>query len=266
MEKFGTCKLCQNKKHLQYSHAIPDSYFRRIFRGKSGKGILIPDGPDDIKTSEDSWGTFQLCKECEILINEQYENYSIALLRDGNRIDKNNKRILFRKVDVERFYMFCVSILWRAVNSTHIAYKGAVMPQEFYHKNINEKIRQAILQGESISTLTISLRVSRLIDTTGRWTMKNLKNLILSPFHRAYGENRRVSVNFAIEGFLITFIMPGLRLKELRSNYIVRKSKNSLYVPYLCIHDDPYLKRMIDEMDFKRVSGKVRDSVLRESI
>ena len=262
MENSGICKLCDSHTLLQKSHAIPDSYFRRIFKDKSGKGILISEQNEDITTTSDSWSTFQLCKSCESLINEQYEKYSIALLRNSENTVKNNKRIIFKKVDVEKFYMFCISIFWRAALSGHPAYSGAVMPKEFYDNGMNGKIKEAIKTGNSIPTRNISLKMSRLKDDTGRWDMKDLKNLIVPPFHRPYKRTTKVSVNFVIEGFFITFIMPGLPSKFWKSEHIIRKTKNSIIVPFLNIHHDPHLTRIIQIMDSKIESQKVRKSVL----
>ncbi len=48
------CRLCNEKKELRQSHAIPDSIFTVIFRRNSGKAILLTSDDREIKYINDS--------------------------------------------------------------------------------------------------------------------------------------------------------------------------------------------------------------------
>lgn len=141
------CKLCDSASQLQKSHAIPNSIFRRLFKANSGKAILLKTGAGDIQYTNDSLATPQLCSKCERLINEKYEKYSIDILRGGrNSAIETSNGIIFSGIDANKLRMFFIAIFWRAANSTHAKYSGAVMPMEFYHKDINKFIKRAILR------------------------------------------------------------------------------------------------------------------------
>lgn len=255
------CRLCNEKKELRQSHAIPDSIFTVLFRRNSGKAILLTSDDREIEYINDSLDTEQLCDGCEKWLNQSYESYSINLLRNtyGNT-EKKDDGVHFHEVDVDKFMKFILAIFWRAAVSTHECYKGAVMDQELFYKNGAEKLRKALYENSEIPSSLFSVKVRRLRDSTGCWDLKSLKDLIVVPFPSPYEKDRKVSVNFAIEGFYFSVVMPGLSDKERRQDIVLYpKGKQFVakYIDFLSINE---MRELIASIDRKVETGKSRVS------
>lgn len=251
------CKLCDSASQLQKSHAIPDSIFRRIFRANSGKAILLKTGAGDIQYTNDSLATPQLCSKCERLINENYEKYSIDILRGGRgSASETSNGITFSGIDVNKLRMFFIAIFWRAANSTHTTYSGTVMPVEFYHKDVNKILKKAILTNTPVPSSTISIKIQRLVDRSGGFDMKILKSIIITPFHRPYGAQKNVSVCFVMEGFLITLIMPGLSFAARKHESLINRNSNIVVAEFFDIFDDQVLKDALLIFYDKAITGQ----------
>lgn len=173
-----------------------------------------------------------------------YEGYSIGVLRGhGGVAKKTNFGVTFSRVDVNRICLFFISILWRAACSSHKAYEGAVLPIEFYKNNVGERLRLAILNNIAIPTNLVSIKISRLADSKVGFESEKLKDLIVAPFHRPFGKNRSISVNFVVEGFLITLIMPGVSHADRKKYNILNRSQDFIVAPYLELTSDLELSR-----------------------
>ena len=240
------CRLCQLDKDLENSHAIPNSYFKRIFRQNNGKGKLLTPGVVEGKNTSESFATSQLCNDCEKHLNETYEKYSIDALRGKHGNTKTTSHgVTFSNINVNTLRMFFISIFWRAAISDHQAYDQAVMPEEFYHNDTSEIIRAAIKDNNIISSNLISIKLSRLTDNLYGFSNTVLKDFILLFFHRPYVNSNKVSVNFVIEGFLVTIIMPGLSVSEKRKDNILDRKSSIFVAKFLEISKDPYLDAIL---------------------
>jgi len=156
----GRCKLCNQQKDLKISHAVGDSIFKKIFRTNSGKGISLTSGDEAIGYSSDSWAERQLCLDCEKLLNIEYEQYSLGVLRGKNcQLSKTDLGLTFKELDQQKLIMYFLSIYWRAANSGHSAYKNVVIID-----NDNEYLRSSILNNTKIPAAKFSVKVSRVID------------------------------------------------------------------------------------------------------
>lgn len=253
------CRLCDKESSLRQSHAIPDSIFRRLFKANSGKAILLSSGLEDIEYTSDSLDTPQLCGSCEALINTTYERYSIDALRDRwGTVKRNAHGITFKKIDANKLCMFFVAIFWRAANSSHSSYSGAVMPIEFFRNDTNNFLKQALLNNTPVPTKTISIKLQRLIDPSEGFDLNTLKDFIVVPFHRPYGPKRKVSVCFVIEGFLITLVMPGLSIKERKSDLVINRKRDIVTAKFIDIFSDETLKNFLLENYHKVKTGQSR--------
>lgn len=251
------CKLCKKEKSLVNSHAIPDSYFRRIASSRNGQAILITTGDEDISNTQDSMDTPQLCMECEGIINENYEKYSIALLRGQYKnFEKDSDAITFSNVDVDKFIKFCISIFYRAANSRHPSYSGAVMPTEYLAVNGNEKIRELIYSNGPIPKHLFNVKLNRLVDGKDKMDMAVLKDFMVTPFYAPYGAGKKVSVRFVLEGFLITIIMPALSDKERRSDLVMYPKGRTIIAKYKEIYSIPELQHLMRVMGQKIREGR----------
>ena len=242
----AVCKLCLSSSDLRKSHAIPDAFFKRILSANNGQAVLLDGSLLGHKVSSDSWATYQLCGGCEMHLNTSYEGYSISVLRGhGGVAKKSDAGVTFSGIENDRIRMFFISILWRAVCSNHDSYSGAVLPYEFCKNNTVEKLRLAIYENSDIPSNLVSVKLSRVIDSSGGLNAVVLKDLIVAPFHRPFGEKRKVSVNFMVEGFLITMIMPGLSYNERKKHNAIERTKGLIFAPYLEIASDIDLVKIL---------------------
>ncbi|WP_018678249.1 hypothetical protein [Acinetobacter tjernbergiae] len=83
--KISTCKLCNELKELQRSHVIGKSVFRNMLKNGEHYAITTSLSENKIFRSNDQWTTPMLCSDCEQLLNNKYENYSLWALRNKQR-------------------------------------------------------------------------------------------------------------------------------------------------------------------------------------
>ena len=246
----GTCSLCLNSETLKKSHAIADSIFKRITRTNDGKGILLTLDEKDISYSSDSWWQHQLCNDCEEKLNNEYERYSLRVLRGGvGKITKLEGGVSFNGIDQHKLNMFFLSILWRTSISKHEAYTGV-----FLGKDINEYLRASILDNVRIPIGNISVRLSRLCDRSDsrEFSMDYLKQLIVSPFFNGS------EYCFVFEGFLVKISLPGIKLSKRSEAGVIRFNKKIVLVPFECIFDVPELHELMMKNYGKHIEGRSR--------
>lgn len=210
--KRGFCKLCRNERELRRSHVIPNGIFKRLFRENDGKAITFSDDEESwIEYSSDSWWEPLLCEECEGLINRSYEQYALAALRNSLRsvsVQRTDEGIAFSSIDTVRLQLFVASIVWRAAVSTLAVYSKVYLPPIW-----EREIRDCLLNQKKIRSSLVSIKVSRLSDSTPNgFSLDSLKSLIVSPFFRDHGRN--FSFCFVVEGFFLEVFVPGLKLRE----------------------------------------------------
>lgn len=258
MPQIGKCKLCNELKNLQISHAVGDSVFKKIFRENSGKAISITSGKEAIGYSSDSWAEHQLCEDCEKTINLKYENYSLGILRGkGCTLSKSSLGLSFSGLNQHRLIMYFLSIYWRAANSHHPSYRNI----EILEKD-NEYLRSAIFNNLKIPSGKFSIKVSRVIDLSESkgFTPESIKKLIVSPFCRIHkgfkGEN--VSVCFMFEGFFIEIYLKALKINQRNKHGVLSKAKGNLVVPYLNIFDIEEVVELLITGYGKHIEGNSR--------
>jgi len=243
--RLGKCKLCTKQRDLQLSHAIGNSVFRKIFRSNNGKGISLTSGDEDIVYSSDSWAEHQLCLSCEKLLNREYEQYSIGILRGKNcSFSKSKLGLTFKGLNQHKLILYFLSIYWRAANSGHSAYKNTIIADRD-----NEYLRDIILNNKKISPSKYSVKISRVIDLSRSkgFSLENIKQLVVSPFFRIQKSSKfkNISLCFMFEGFFIEVYLKGLSLKSRAKHGVLSKTKNLLFVPYLNLFD---IEEIVDLM------------------
>lgn len=135
------CRLCLQIKKLSDSHIIPHGLIRI---SKAGHKQLIaidstPDAPPRLDNA--NWTEQLLCGECELFLNEVYEKPQLAKLKGArDKIDLSYNRLTIYNLDYRKFYLFWLSVLWRASISSHEAFPFT-LPTE-----VNDLMRHAIQQ------------------------------------------------------------------------------------------------------------------------
>lgn len=249
------CKLCFNERELKKSHAIPDSVFRKVFRGNSGKSIVIPGGGDEpVNYSSDSWWMFQLCGYCEALLNSSYEDYSIKVLRGSRgKCKRHENGITFSHILTSKLINFFIAVFWRAANSEHDSYAKVYVPDLW-----NKQIGNMLLNLKTIPQKLATVRLSRLIDYTQPcgFSAESLRMIIMSPFFRRHSYGH-FSFCFVFEGFFIEIFTPGLKISERKRAGILRKTSNMVMVPFIDIFDIPELEECLVAGYEKNLNGHV---------
>lgn len=234
------CRLCQKEGNLKKSHAIPNTVFKKILRAGSGKGVYLPGGcSKPVHLSSDSWDIPQLCGNCEALLNQCYEDYSMKVLRGIlGCFNKHAAGVTFSDIKISKLINFYMAVFWRAANSSHSAYSKVIIPEPW-----NRQIGELLLSNTTVPLKLATVKLSRLIDytKTDGFTQITLRSMIMSPFLRKVG-SRRYSFCFVFEGFFVEIFMPGLKISDRKKPGVLNNSLEVIMIPFLNIFDVPEIK------------------------
>ena len=237
MEK---CKLCCCKSELCNSHAIPDSVFRSLFKKGNGQAIelsskeLIPN-----RRSQDSWATDQLCSQCEMKLNINFDQYGLNLLRgkSGHK-EKDNEGVHFSDIDTLKFKSFILSVFWRGAVSQHENYKTIKVSSQFL-----ELVRSNLVRSTNISKNSCTVIVQKLVDSTenGGFSISDLREFVVSPFPRTYEVRGELysSITMIFLGFCFEIFQSPIRANGKISKFALGSSKTTYTFPYLEIMEIP---------------------------
>ncbi|WP_329906871.1 hypothetical protein [Serratia quinivorans] len=203
----GICKLCLEEKELQESHSIPRSYFKRLKKSDS-QLIVVRKGSRPKRENVDPKEPL-LCFECEQFISAEYESYGIRLLRDHRNIRKNSDHIIINSFNYKKFYLYLLSILWRASISKNIHYSTVVGAPE-----LDELMRRCVKNNLiRINTLSqfkvdyfIKICVFRLVDSTNNIRDVELKAVLSNFSFREVEQVNGFLWFFVVEGFAIFYV------------------------------------------------------------
>jgi hypothetical protein len=251
------CPLCLDQKELCESHAIPDSFFAKIFRKNNGKGIVIvDDNASPISYSSDSWSEKLLCFECEQHISNTYEGKAIQILRGKLcTVVRGERSVALSNIEksfgTSMLKVFFCSILWRSALSSHGNYSKVKLTNQ-----LAEILRKSILNRTDIKEKDFSVRLLRIIDSTqGGFAHNDLKEVITSPFFRKHPQTRQFSFCYILEGFFVEIFIPGLKHKSLCSPGVIRNKQNDLFIPFLEVFEIPEFLEMAVSGYRKSVEG-----------
>ncbi|MFM8342093.1 MAG: hypothetical protein ACKN9F_07735 [Methylomonas sp.] len=227
------CALCFGFRELQRSHAIPNSFFKKVINGRQAT-VVTKNGK--CKPSNSSWASYQLCYDCENHLNKSYEQYSVSFLK-GKRgiVNKNQNSIEFYNLEIEIIYLFFLSVFWRAANSEIIEYSKVVIPDIW-----SDRIRKSIANKDIGSSELVKVRLSRLIykDET-----EKTKQLIAIPFCRQISE-QNFCFCFVFGGFFIEFFLPSI---DLCGNGVVTLETRELKIPFIDLYNIPELFDIVEK-------------------
>lgn len=249
------CRLCFKESELKRSHAIPDTVFKKILRGNSGKSIVVPGGGNNpVHYSSDSWDSLQLCGNCETLLNENYEDYSIKVLRGTlGQFKKHDMGVTFSQINTSKLINFFIAVFWRAANSRHNSYSKVYIPEPW-----NKQIGEMLLAIKTVPLKLATVKLSRSIDYTKNdgFSPQDLRSIIMSPFFRRH-KYGHFSFCFVFEGFLVEIYIPGLKISERKKHGVINKTANMIVVPFIDIFDVPEMKECLVAAYGKHIHGHV---------
>ncbi|MDN4146598.1 hypothetical protein QYE80_16520 [Pseudomonas tohonis] len=241
----GICKLCLKEKDLLLSHIIPRSFIKRV-KGNSPQLVRMVVGENEKPRFDNAnWRMPLLCAECEALINIRYEKSQIEYLRDGKIKYRQPNRITFGKFDFDRFYLFWLSILWRASVAEMDEFKGVDLGEE-----VNDMLRTLILSGDTrwrglcVSSLLhigiVKLLPSPSIDEA---TLAKVLTSIVVELGK-----EGATFYFLVEGFLVAYHLTDNPDLELPKEFGRIKKTFNLRMPALRIDESPWATKMFNKM------------------
>ncbi|WP_158773261.1 hypothetical protein [Cobetia sp. L2A1] len=113
----GMCKLCHQESCLQESHILPNSIAKRI--KSHGQTIVIYENKEPaFENSNFNYIEPMLCRKCEQILCK-YESYGTNVTRNRKVVKRKGKEFVVFSVDFKRYYLYLISILWRAGITNH---------------------------------------------------------------------------------------------------------------------------------------------------
>lgn len=138
------CRLCLQPRKLLKSHIIPKGLLR-IAKGEHSQLIAMGINDSSMPRMDNvNWREELLCEECERHINLSYETSQINKLKGAKDKVPSDKRITITNLDFNRFYLFWLSIIWRASESSLEEFSVVNFPDE-----LANVLREAILEGHA---------------------------------------------------------------------------------------------------------------------
>ncbi|NOI60486.1 hypothetical protein [Vibrio coralliilyticus] len=247
MTHFSNCCLCDGSCELQDSHIIPRSYFRGL-KGKSGQLICVStDESIGAKLTNSDPKEKLLCRECEQFISVNYERYGTRLFKDHRKVKKTKQIVEFKQFRFKEFYLFLISILWRASISELPRYEHIDLG-----KPVNDLLKHC-LKNNTIKIQTslrldhfFKISVVRIVDKTSQLTDLEIKKIMVDlNVEKAQTVEGGMLWYFMVDGFLIAYhFSPESDIHAVRTkrNYAQITNRSKLIVP------------IADVSDFKQVS------------
>lgn len=253
-----SCSLCLQNKKLSKSHSIPNAAFKSLLKSNNGNAISIyADTDTPIQYMNDSWADQILCHDCENFLNETYEKYSISLLRGKNSgISFHGYGFTLSKtVEIWRFRLFLISILWRASISEHKSYGKVVLPNY-----IKDEIRNYLLTKKDIPDRLVTVCVRQIFDSeTGKFSRSQLDDFITSPYYRKNKDS--YSFCFVFLGIFLEIHFPGLKFKKRISQGVLKKGTSTFFAPRIDLFDIPEIVDILGAGIEKAKSGLVSPKI-----
>ncbi len=203
--------MCGKESELQKSHIFPRSYFRKL---KAGNGqllkVVIDDDSQPEKSNLDPKEPL-FCRACEQFLSEKYEQYGTRILTNRKFATVKKDYVEFRSFRYKDFYLYLISIIWRASISSLDTFKHISFPEK--HNNF---LKQCLLEGKIKINTTLKLdhfikiSVIRIIDSKNeiddiviRKTMMNLN------FEKGSTSDVGMIYYFMADGFLVAYHFTG---------------------------------------------------------
>jgi len=215
----GVCKLCLKESVLQQSHIIPRSYFKRL-KKEDGKIMVIQEGKKSITGNFDPKEPM-LCRDCEQFLSTYYEHYGIRVLRDHKNFRKNSDHIVIASFQYEKFYLYLISILWRASIAKHMHYNTVQGVEDlddlFRYCIAQRRIRINKLSGLRLDHF-IKISVFRIVDSTANISDEVIKVLLSNFVQTRDDDFKGVMWYLIVEGFIIFYnFCVGKDMHEIRA-------------------------------------------------
>lgn len=229
----GKCKLCQRDADLQESHIFPRSYFKFI---KSGSGQLL-----EVKIDKDTEPVlsnldpkeYLFCRECEQFLSNKYEKYGTQLFRKAHNIERQPNYVKIKSFNYTKFYLYIISILWRASISTIKRYEHIT-----FDEKMNVRFAKCIIKETTRMAPSIKLdhffkiALVRLKDSSNQLDDQVIRKIFIDlNLRKTNNIDDGITYFFAIEGILILInFNSSVDLHTLRTRKITNQMIDKTYI------------------------------------
>ena len=203
----GNCRLCDKAGKLCRSHILPKSFTRRMRAGSPQvAAVYMRKEPNAVKSNGEH-AEYLLCSACEHLLKIKYEDYGTRIFVEKNSIEDGGKNVLIRGFRYNTFYLFVVSIMWRASVSSLEIYKSSQPLSEFGRLFkpciLNETLNVSSLPGVVLNKF-LKISVQRIFDHTSQIPQHSLDSIIYGA-NVSRGEVVEDGVHFffMVDGYLV---------------------------------------------------------------
>ncbi len=207
------CRLCLQEKPLCLSHIIPN-FFTKQIKNESGvpNKYLVLDAKKKGSPGRGQGGVKEklFCKECEALLNEQYEKYAYNLLcvSGFEYITSHNKKAKTAiNINYTKFKLFLLSILFRTSIANHAF--CSIVNIGHKHENI---IRNMLLYGDaklSYEYPILIFRVLRKGEVIEDWVMQPARSRL----------DNHICYQFILGSYMYLFIVSSHRINRTVDEY-----------------------------------------------
>tara|TARA_R110001599_G_scaffold337246_1_gene555508 strand:- start:1067 stop:1897 length:831 start_codon:yes stop_codon:yes gene_type:complete len=236
LSEISNCHLCNSPNELQDSHIIPRSYFKSL-KGKSGQLITVStDESIRAKLSNADPKEKLLCSDCEQHIGRNFEQYGTRLFKDHCKVTRTKEVVIFNQFRFKEFYLFLISILWRASISSLPRYKHIDLGIKF-NNLLRHCLKENTLKIQTSLRLDYFFKISviRIIDKTMQLNDNEIKKTLFDfNYEKGASLDDGMLWYFMVDGFLIIYhLYPEKDINIIRTkrNYAQITNKQRMAVP-----------------------------------
>lgn len=237
----GECKLCGKQRRLSLSHVIPHGLLR-ITKGANSQLIAFEVSSGGKPRFDNvNWVERLLCSECEGLLNSRYERSQIARLKSQkDRIDSEN-RITLVGYDFDKFYLFWLSIFWRASISELGMFNSVELPEDLI-----EICRKEILGGKVTNPLLPDMLQIGILRVCLPPELGNDRE-IMSSF-QVHQNERSIKFSLLIAGFAVVYSLSPYAIESLPEGFTKIEQKFNLRIRKVAPAQSKWLSDLFTQM------------------
>ena len=246
----GTCRLCLTPGNLADSHIIPNAYFRKMKKQRSGRLVSFDTLQNSrVKLTNESWHEPMLCKSCESKFSKLETKCIHSLRKTASKIEENSRYgSLLYAYDYSALDAFLVSILWRAAASSQEPFSSIILHPELY-----EEIRARLFLEVTPTHSMVRCQIFKITDGRGRILTTSFEGIAVSPIATVIGNT--TIFRFVFAGYLVVFYIPSIPLKR-RAELGIVKNASFLFIPTKNMQNIPELMNLLAIGYGKAASGK----------
>nr|WP_321281298.1 hypothetical protein [uncultured Vibrio sp.] len=197
----GVCRLCHNEAVLQRSHVIPKSLLKDVKDGESQLHTFEHQALPSFSNSDPK--ELLMCRACEQFLSRNYEQYGTKLLKNRKNVIQHPDHIEFREFDYKKWYLYYLSIIWRASISSLNEFNNVDLG------GLNEVLKNCILNNTLLVSDLISIdefvviSMFRVTDKANKLPDAVIKKIMMHFYGITEGEDHLFF--FMANGFLIQY-------------------------------------------------------------